>query len=96
MLGRPMMAIRCRLAVAAVMLAVSTSGVWACDDAHEEMALAAAREAVKAARIAAQQPPAEPAGALAPGQAEATSVASAEPRSTYPQVAAEPTSPLAR
>lgn len=85
------MAIRCRLVVAAVMLAVSTSGVWACDDAHEEMALAAAREAVKAARIAAQQQPAERAG-----QAEATSVASAQLQSAHPQVAAEPTSPLAR
>ena len=64
MLGRPMMAIRCGLAVAAVMLAVSTSSVRACDDVHEEMALAAAREAVKAARIAAQQQPAERADAL--------------------------------
>ena len=53
------MAIRCGLAVAAVMLAVSTSSVRACDDVHEEMALAAAREAVKAARIAAQQQPAD-------------------------------------
>ena len=85
------MAIRCRLAVAAVMLAVSTSGVWACDDAHEEMALAAAREAVKAARIAAHQQPAERAG-----QAEATSVASAQLQSAHPQVVAEPASPLAR
>ena len=90
------MAIRCGLAVAAVMLAMSTSSVRACDDFHEEMALAAAREAVKAARIAAQQQPAERADALAPGLFEATSVASAEPRSAHPQVAVEPTSPLAR
>jgi hypothetical protein len=91
-----MMEIRCALAIAAVVLAVSTSSARACDDVHEEMTLAAAREAVKAARVAAQQQPAERADALAPGQAEATSVASAELRSAHPQVAAEPTSPLAR
>jgi hypothetical protein len=91
-----MMAIRCGLAVAAVVLAVSSSSVRACDDFHEEMALAAAREAVKAARIAAQPQPAEPAHALEPGPAEATSLASAEPRSAHPHVAVEPTSPLAR
>lgn len=90
------MAIRCGFAVAAVMLTVSASSVWACDDFHEEMALAAARGAVKAARIAAQQQPAERKDAVAPGQAEATSVASAELRSAHPEVAAEPTSPLAR
>jgi hypothetical protein len=89
-----MMAIRFGLAVAAVMLAVSTSSVRACDDFHEEMALAAAREAVKAAQATAQQQPAD--RTYGPGPAEATSVASAEPRSAHPQAAAEPTSPLAR
>ena len=89
-----MMAIRCGLAVAAVMLAVSTSSVRACDDFHEEMALAKAREAVKAALVAAHQQPAERADG--PGQAEATSVASAQLLSARPQVAAEPTSPVAR
>ena len=88
------MAIRCGLAVAAVMLAVSTSSVRACDDFHEEMALAAARAAVKAAQVTAQQQPAERTDG--PGQAEATSVASVEPRSAHPQAAAEPASPVAR
>jgi hypothetical protein len=65
MLGRPTMAIRYGLALAAVMLAMTKSSARACDDFEEEMALAAAREAVKIARTAvdSQSPPARAQGA---------------------------------
>ncbi len=91
------MAIKCGLAVAAVLLGLSISSARACDDYPEEMAMLAAREAAKTSQtaLAQQQPAASPVARL-PSQAEVASVASAEPRPARSQAAAEPASALAR
>jgi hypothetical protein len=65
----------------AVLIVLSTSTVWACDDFDEEMAMQAAREATKPTQTAeAQQAPATPAAGPAMGQAEVQSLAAVEPR----------------
>ena len=65
----------------AVLLVLSTSTVWACDDFDEEMAMQAAREAAKPTQTAeAQQTPATPAAVPATGQPEVQSLAPFESR----------------
>jgi hypothetical protein len=91
-----MMAIKYELSAAAVLLALSISGARACDDYPEEMALADARDAAKAAQAAAAQQSAANPEAPPPGQTAATSVASAEPGPAHSQATAEPTSAVAR
>jgi hypothetical protein len=92
-----MMAIKCGLAAAAVLLALSISSARACDDFDEEVGMLAAQAAAKAARTAdAKQEAAAQVAAALPGQADATSVASAEPRPAPSQAPADPASAVAR
>jgi hypothetical protein len=92
-----MMAIRYGLALAVMMLAMAASSVRACDDFDEEMALAAAREAVEVGRAVADgQAPSARADTLASGAGEATIAVAAEPRTVPRQAMTEPASILAR
>jgi hypothetical protein len=93
MLWRLTMATRCGLVLAAVMLAMSVSGVRACDDFEEEMALAAAREAVKVSQVAADdQAPSAQASALT----EAATTVVGEPANVSRQPTMEIVKVLAR
>jgi hypothetical protein len=91
------MAIRYGLALAAVMLAMAASGARACDDFEDEMALAGAREAVKAGQMAADgRAPIAGAETLASSPAQATIAVAAEPPAAPRRAPTEPARTLAQ
>jgi len=78
---------KCLAAAAALLLSIS--GVTACDDYPDEMALAAAQRAAELAKsAAAQQVPAAQLDTPAPSQPAAAGAAAVEPAPAQPQTTA--------